>query len=82
MATMEYHVERADDGSWRVRRGDRDLPVATYANRTAAVSAARVLAHLNTGGVVVHDIGGDMQLTDHRGRSPAPAVNQRIRMRS
>lgn len=82
MATLEYHVERADDGSWWVRRGDRDLPVATYANRTAAVSAARVLAHLTTSGVFVHDPGGDTHLTDHRGRSLAPAVNQRIRMRS
>jgi len=82
MATMEYHVERARDGDWHVRRGDRDLPVATYTSMDAAISAARVLAHLTTSGVFVHEPDGETRRTDHRGRSLAPSVQKRIRMRS
>lgn len=82
MATMEYHVERTGDGTWHVRRGDRDMPAATYNSMDAAVSAARVLAHLNTSGVFVHDPDGATRRTDHRGLSLAPSVKKRIRMRS
>ena len=81
MATLEYHVEKTN-GGWQVRRGDRDVPIATYAKLDAAISAARVLAHLNTSGVFVHESNGGTRRTDHRGRALAPTVHQRIRMRS
>jgi hypothetical protein len=81
MATWVYHVEPNDDGQWRVRRGDLESPVALYTNIDAAISAARVLARINVGGVFVHGADG-IKKTDHRGQKISPAVNTRIRMRA
>ena len=81
MATWEYHVEPNDDGRWRVRRGDRESPVAFYANIDAAISAARVLARMNVGGVFVHNADG-IKKTDHRGRKISREVATRIRLRA
>jgi hypothetical protein len=82
MATWEYHVEPDDRGRWTVRRSDLANPLATYPDRTAAFSAARVLAHLNAGGVLIHETGGRVRLTDHRGRELTPDVHQKLRMRT
>ena len=80
MATWEYHVEPDNRGGWQVRRGDREVPIALYSNFEAAISAARVLAHINVSGVFVHG-KNKVDMTDHRGQKIAPAVHQKIRMR-
>jgi hypothetical protein len=80
MATWEYHVEPESDGRWRVRRGDRKTAAAYYTNIEAAISAARMLAHINTSGVYVHS-NGSVKQTDHRGKKIAPKIHQKARMR-
>ena len=68
MAEREYHVDSTSDGRWHIRRENEEKPFAYYRNQAGAESAARVLAHQNEGLVVIHESGGHVRRTDHRGQ--------------
>ncbi len=64
----EYHVGHEPDGTWHVQRENAERPLAFYNTIDAAESAARVLAQLAEGIVVVHESKGGVRRTDYRGR--------------
>ncbi len=71
MAVREYHVGLGANGTWHIQREEAERPFAYYGAKDAAESAARVLAHLNEGIVVVHEKGGLVRRTDYKGQALA-----------
>ncbi len=71
MAVREYHVGLGANGTWHIQREEAERPFAYYGAKDAAESAARVLAHLNEGIVVVHEKGGLVRRTDYKGHALA-----------
>jgi hypothetical protein len=82
MAKREYHVEPEGNGRWRVRRGDLSRPDGYYENQHAAISAARVLAHMNVAGVFIHEGNGKARVTDHHGDKVDADLARKIRLSS